>query len=104
MLSLCFCFFSHYIACALYTLAVCETLIPSGIGVQRRAARFVQSCYVREPGTVTKLLNSLNWQPLELRRKITCLTIMYKTVHGKITIDIPAHITSQNHVIRSCHH
>ena len=44
-------------------------------GVQRRAARFVKNCYTREPGTVTNLLNELNWIPLKVRRKISRLTL-----------------------------
>ena len=55
-------------------------------GVQRRAARFVRNCYVREPGTVTNLLDDLNWHSLELRRKITRLATMYKIVNGKIAV------------------
>ena len=42
-------------------------------GVQRRAARFVKNCYTREPGTVTNLLNELNWIPLKERRTISRL-------------------------------
>ena len=45
-------------------------------GAQRRAARFVKSCYMWEPGTVTNLLNDLNWHSSELRRKIARLTTM----------------------------
>ena len=61
-------------------------------GVQRRAARFVKNCYVREPGAVTNLLNDLNWHSLELRHKITQLTTMYKIVNGKIAVNIPEYI------------
>ena len=44
-------------------------------GSQRRAARFVKNCYTRKPGTVTNLLNELNWIPLKVRRTISRLTL-----------------------------
>ena len=62
-------------------------------GVQRRAARFVKNCYVRAPGTVTNLLNDLNWHSLELRRKIT----------PKIAVNIPEYIVGPTRVRRSYH-
>ena len=51
-------------------------------GVQRRAARFVNNCHTREPGTVTSLLNELNWIPLKVRRTISRLTLFHKAIHG----------------------
>ena len=72
-------------------------------GVQRRAARFVKNCYVWEPGTVTNLLNDLNWYSLELRRKITRLTTMYKIVNGKIAVNIPEYIVGPTRVTCSYH-
>ena len=56
-------------------------------GVQRRDARFVKNCLVRESDTVTNLLNDLNWHSLELRRKITRLTTMYEIAQDN---DFPA--------------
>ena len=72
-------------------------------GVQRRAARFVKNCYVRESGIVTNLLNDLNWHSLELRRKITRLTTMYKIVNGKIAVNISEYIVRPTRVTRSYH-
>ena len=46
-------------------------------------------CYERKPGTVTNLLNDLNWHSLKLRRKIPRLTPVYKMVNNKITVNIP---------------
>ena len=51
-------------------------------GVQRRAARFVKNCYTRKPGTVTNLLNELNWIPLKERRTISRLTLFHKAIHS----------------------
>ena len=72
-------------------------------GVQRRATRLLKNCYIRESGTVTNLLNDLNWHSLELRRKITRLTTMYKIVNGKIAVNIPEYIVRPTRVTRSYH-
>jgi len=61
----------------------------------------VKNCYVREPGTVTNLLNDLNWYSLELKRKITRLTTMYKIVNGKIAVNIPEYIVGPTRGTRS---
>jgi hypothetical protein len=55
--------------------------------VQRQAARFCRGNYNREVGTVTKILQELNWTSLEDRRTIHRLTIMFKIAKG--LIDIP---------------
>ena len=48
--------------------------------VQRRAARFVSNNYKKSEGTVTNLLDKLNWKSLEERRKNARLTTMYKII------------------------
>ena len=66
------------------------------------AVRDRGSCYVREPGTVTNLLNDLNWHSLiELRRKIARLTTMYKILNNKIALNIPEYIAHPMRVTRS---
>ena len=72
-------------------------------GVQGRAARFMKNCYVWEPGTVTNLLNDLNWHLSELQHKIAWLTNMYKIVSGKIVVDIPEYIVGSTCVTRFFH-
>ena len=37
---------------------------------------------MREPETVTNLLNELNWIPLKVRRTISRLTLFHKAIHG----------------------
>ena len=64
-------------------------------------ASFVKNCYVREPGTVTNLLNDLNWHSLEQRRKIARLTTMHKIVNNKIAVNIPGYIAHPMRVTRS---
>ena len=61
-------------------------------GVQRRAARFVKNCYTREPGTVTNLLNELNWIPLKVRRTISRLTLFHKAIHGDGGLAFPDYV------------
>ena len=49
----------------------------------------IDYCFERKPGTVTNLLNDLNWHSLELRRKIARLTTVYKMVNNKMRVNIP---------------
>ena len=61
-------------------------------GVQRRDAHFVKNCYTREPGTVTNLLNELNWIPLKVRRTISRLTLFHKAIHGDGGLAFPDYV------------
>ena len=61
--------------------------------VQRRAARFATKTYSRQEGCVSQALNHLNWPTLEHRRKVNRLTLMYKTLHGQVAINIPPYVT-----------
>ena len=56
-------------------------------GIQRQASRFCTNNYVREPGSVTKLLKELGWETLQTRRKSKRITTLYKMEHN--IIDIP---------------
>lgn len=57
--------------------------------VQRRAARYVFNDFSsRTPGCVTKMLDDLNWEPLEVRRRHDRLSMLYRIEHG--LVDIPA--------------
>jgi hypothetical protein len=69
-----------------------STLIKKMEMVQRRAARFARGCYSREPGTVTALLQDLEWQSLEIRRKLNRLAIFYKATNNQIALNIPDYI------------
>ena len=55
--------------------------------VQRQASRFCKSNYSREPGTVTTLLEELEWDTLQSRRKQQKLCMLYKMKNG--LVDIP---------------
>jgi len=53
--------------------------------VQRRAARFVANSYSPYQ-SVTALLVPLNWQPLQVRRQFTRLTVFYRMMNNTIAI------------------
>ena len=53
--------------------------------VQRSAARFVSSDYSRH-GSVTSMLENLEWQSLENRRKAARLTNLYKIRNGELHV------------------
>ena len=63
----------------------------------------IDYCYERKPGTVTNLLNDLNWHSLELRRKIAQLTTVNKIVNNKIRVNIPECTARSTRVTRSYH-
>ena len=63
--------------------------------VQRQAARFCKNNYIREEGIVTKLIEELDWQPLEVRRKVKKCTMFYKIHHGLVDISLPDHMVYQ---------
>ena len=63
--------------------------------IQKRAARFVKNEYSTTPGTVTNLLNVLKWPPLQKRRKVARLTMMFKVVSGQSAVQIPSYKTQK---------
>ena len=71
--------------------------------VQRRAARFVKRCYDRTPGTVTTILNELEWPTLQQRRKEARLTMMYKTMNGQISMGLPPYLIPKERQTRQYH-
>ena len=64
--------------------------------VQRRAARFVIGNYRQTSGTVTNILQQLNWPTLEQRRKESRLINVYKIQHENITIPLLDYIQCQH--------
>ena len=60
---------------------------------QRRAARFVCQDFRRQ-SHVSDMLRDLNWKTLEDRRKISRLTLLYKSVHNIVAINIDEHYTN----------
>ena len=71
--------------------------------VQRRSARFVKNCWDRTPGTVTNLLNDLDWPFLLNRRQTARLTLFHKIIHDEVDIDLPDYIVKKNRSLRHYH-
>ena len=64
--------------------------------VQRRAARFVKNCWQRTPGTVSNLLNDLEWPSLQNRRESARLRLLHKAIHSESALEIPCYIKRRN--------
>ena len=71
--------------------------------VQRRAARFVTNNHKRTEGTVTQILQDLQWPSLEQRRKNNRLAILYKIQNEQIAIPIPHYLCRQTVQTRQFH-
>ena len=69
--------------------------------VQKKAARFVENNYCREPGTMTKMLEDLHWPTLETRRKYMRLVMFYKITNNEIDMELPPYIMEQRRATRS---
>ena len=61
--------------------------------VQCRAARFVCKD-LRRQSHVSDMLRDLNWKTLEDRRTISRLTLLNKSVHNTVAINIDEHYTN----------
>ena len=66
----------------------CESETAELEKVQRRAARYVFNSYTdRTPGFVTRMRNTLKWEPLADQRTQSRLTMLYKINSGIVDID-----------------
>ena len=72
--------------------------------IQRRAARWVKSCYQRQPGVVSNLLIELGWVCLQRRRLNARLITMWKAINNLISFPMPAHIKHKQIITRQYHH
>ena len=72
--------------------------------VQRRAARFVTNNYAKAPGTVTDIINQLNWESLERRRQTSRLSLFYKIHYGLVDITASQYMTPYQRNSRHFHH
>ena len=57
--------------------------------VQRKAARFVKNCWIREEGVMTNMLSDLKWDSLQTRREKARLVMFYRVTHGLVDILLP---------------
>ena len=71
--------------------------------VQRRATRFCSGDF-KKYSSVTEMLNNLDWETLEQRRKNDRLTMLYKVSHGLVGINGAEYLThSDNRRTRGSH-
>ena len=61
--------------------------------VQRKGARCVTGRYSHRD-SVTSMLDTLHWPPLQFRRQNKRLTTFYKAIHGHSPIDIPDYVVA----------
>ena len=72
--------------------------------VQKRAARFVYINYrSKEPGCVTNMLDTLNWEPLSQRRAKNRVTMLYKIINNQVTIDPNTYLNKSDTCTRGEH-
>lgn len=64
--------------------------------VQRKGARFVTGKYSYQD-SVTSMLNDLNWQPLQIRRKNKRLIVFHKAVNQNSPVEIPDYVTQSTY-------
>ena len=62
--------------------------------VQRRVARFVCKDS-RRTSSVSTMITKLGWKPLENRRAISRLSLLFKSIHHTVAINTDKHLTSQ---------
>ena len=70
--------------------------------IQCRVARWVMNDCGRY-SSVSNLLHDLNWQPLQVCRKISRLQIFYKAVHNLTALSIPQYFLSTSCPTRNHH-
>jgi len=68
--------------------------------VQRQAARFCKKEYAREEGTVSRILDELNWEPLQTRRRHQKLCMLFKMQNGLVDIPLDQYIQPQTRATR----
>jgi hypothetical protein len=64
--------------------------------VCRKGARFVTGKYSYQD-SVTSMLNDLNWQPLQIRRKNKRLVVFHKAVNQNSPVEIPDYVTQSTY-------
>ena len=70
--------------------------------IQRKAARFVTNQHQRDV-SVTGLINTLGWRPLQERRLEARLCMFYKSLHGLAACPIPDYINPIATATRASH-
>ena len=72
--------------------------------IQRRAARYVLNDYsTRTPGCVTGMVNKLQWESLETRRRNDRLTMLYRIQHGLVDLHPDSYLQQSDRRTRGEH-
>jgi hypothetical protein len=71
--------------------------------VQRRAARYVTGNYSRVPGSMTAILQQLQWQTLEERRQHQRLVMLFKIVNNLVAIRAASYLNAPGRTTRNAH-
>ena len=56
--------------------------------------------YGRTPGTVTNLLNDLEWEPLQERRKQARHKLLQKSLKEEVVVPLPAYLQHSVRIMR----
>ena len=72
--------------------------------IQRAASRFVTNCRSNEPGCITEILESLQWQSLKARRQESRLKLLHSCIYGNSVIKLPEYIKPLNNVYNTRNH
>jgi hypothetical protein len=92
-------FFSNRGAIVWDPYTTCTSDINKLERIQRRAARFITGDYkTREEGSVTKMLNDLKLQNLQLRKTSLRLVFLYKLVLSSLLMSL-VHVVYGSHTI-----
>ena len=71
--------------------------------VQHRAARFVTANYIYQPGSMTSILNQLQWPTLQLRRKVNRIIMFHKVIYHQVAVEIPSYYMPNTRRTRHSH-
>jgi hypothetical protein len=79
-----------------------KTYIPNRNGT-KTAARFIKHEYSRDPGIVTSIMQELELQALQERRKTSRLLVFHKITHQKVAIPLPPYLRKPTRTTRQYH-
>lgn len=72
--------------------------------IQRRASLFVYNDHrSRDPGCVTNMLQSLEWEPLAQRRKVARLVTFHKIINKTVAITPSQHLSQGDRRTQGAH-
>ena len=63
----------------------------------------MKNCWDRKTGTVTNLLNELDWPSLQDRRKESRPALLHKVIHGEVDMGLPVYVERKKRQLRPNH-